>query len=62
LYSKGIFKQDKRRLKRACIIMEIRSTDCENVSLNESVLLILNNKNLEKELDDVQQMIIDSAE
>jgi len=51
LYCKDIFKQGKRGLNRACIIMEIRSTD--NVLLNKSVSFILDNNDFEKELDDV---------
>jgi len=39
-------------LKRARIIIKIRSTNCDNVSL-KSLSLILNNKDFEKKLDDV---------
>jgi len=60
LYFKGTIKQGKRRLKRAFKSLEIQSMDCEYVSLNESVPLVLNNIDLEKELDDVQTRIIDS--
>jgi len=61
LYSKGTLKQGKRRLKRASKSLEIQSTDCECVSLNESMPLVLNNIDLEKELNDMQTRIIDSG-
>jgi len=48
-------------LKRAFKSLEIQSTDCEYVSLNESMPLVLNNIDLEKELDDMQTRIIDSG-
>lgn len=55
-YFAGTYKQGKRRLKRAYIDTEIRSTDCENASLNKSLPIVLHNDDLEKELDDVQSI------
>ncbi|XP_018364988.1 PREDICTED: uncharacterized protein LOC108762468 [Trachymyrmex cornetzi] len=51
------YKQGKRRLKCAYTDTEIRSTDCENASLNKSLPIVLHNDDLGKELDDVQSII-----
>ena len=38
------------------MLIQIRSTDCENASLNESLPIVLRNDDLEKELDNVQMI------
>lgn len=57
MYCKGTFKQGKRRLKRACKSEEIRSTDNENLPSNETIPIILNVNDLEKELDNMPFVI-----